>query len=500
MSLGLLITWEEWPRRAFPVDASERVVVKHNGRPRRRVLGPGRHGPLSGVPLLGHLEIVTFSRSVVRHSSTIPQIRLRDGALVQLSVTALVRLAFVDDEELIEWVEEYDIGTLTDEATLRNEFDGRVRRLLADLDYEQVRRHGFEIAPIVEQWATTLAGGFLEIVGVESAVIERDPHSELRREARRSAVLTQIREHAEGLTRLARALPSLYGTGSAMERLRVEGWIAQADCDLDTLHRRARDYGVPVAEIGSYLGPLAACLIKGLVAACPGSETREHRERTRQAILSGCAWELLGHLHADAWGPVLSALRAGDLDSVAEQVIAMAAPALDGRVVNGASIHHSADTKLIELSVAWRLPKDFVKSPRVNAALTSFGVGSLVAGCHTGSASRVGMRCLYVVSTDIPRLLDELGGQEWTILESVGADRMAPLPLTDDLDETVRTWFRVIVGLDATRIGIRANARGGLTVQISPDVSPGDVSPAALNAFAEALIALTGMPTVELAQ
>ncbi|WP_214111027.1 SPFH domain-containing protein [Acrocarpospora catenulata] len=483
MSLDELITWEDWAPRSFPVDATQRVVLKHNGRA-RRVLGPGRHGPFSGVPIHGHLGVVVFRQGVVRHTATIPRVRLRDGAIVTLTVTALVRLALVDDEELIEWVEEYDAATLSDPATLREEFDRRLRRALGDLDYQQARRHGLQVAELAEERVAADPGEFLEIVRVESAVLEADPVSEVRRGDRRAAVLAETRDRAESLAWRARE-QLLTGAPGPLDRLRVRGWADHTDRELEALDSRARDYALS----GDHFARPAAYLIGALAAA--GEEDEEKRARTCRVIASMYAWELLWRRHGIAWEPVVKALGKNDLELVA---------ALTAEITDTAVQPDDESAGRDAVSVAWRLPRDLVKAPRARTILASFGVGSRVAGCHTGPAPQSGKRWLYVVSDDVPGLLDGLDGERWRVAESAGADRLQPLPLLDDPDETVRAWFHALAGPDAAQVTLAAEARGGLVVRVSPEVTAGELTPAGAHAFAEALAALTGMPRVVLAR
>jgi regulator of protease activity HflC (stomatin/prohibitin superfamily) len=169
-SIEWLIRTHEAPRLPYQVDQGYRAVVLRHGIP-QKLLKPGRYVTLHGLPFTRGLKIVYFNTRTVTHRARVDGVLLEGGRTVGIDITAAVRLDIVDDDELMEWVEEYALGGDRQAISLNAEFELRVRRLAASFDGDQLHRHRSDLTRLTDSRMPFTGRGLVDIVRVIAASI-----------------------------------------------------------------------------------------------------------------------------------------------------------------------------------------------------------------------------------------------------------------------------------------------------------------------------------------
>ncbi|GII97228.1 hypothetical protein [Sinosporangium siamense] len=471
-----LIHLVDLPSRILVVEEGHRVAVRHNGRILPRLLRPGVHMPLFGLPLLGNLEVVVFSDRKARQAGRVAKVRLQDEAFADFSYVAWVRLDAFTDEEVLDWLREFETTDLSDTRLLSRELDFRVRRSLSRLTVAQLRHRDFDLPAHLERDLTGTRGGFLEIVAIEQAAAVGNVTALEDDLATRHRVQDDLYRRAE---RLAGAVGDLRpATGDDLQLALVDGRLEWADRELGELARLCRTHGLTDPRTSAALARCAATVVGAALLLRPGDAG--HRRRSQEMIMSSRAWEVLLRVRPTVGAAVTEALRDDDPEAALPLLGAVFGP-----------LRTTGDPAP---SRPWEIPSHLVRSPAAQRAAAE--LTAPVAGCWVGASPMPGEEMLFLVAPDPGAVLKELNGDHLDLVERAGADRLLVLPLEAGHTSCLPAWFYAIVGHMPGRVTAAAAADGTVLLGVSPEIRARDVPRTAVAAFAGALCGLTGAPGV----
>ncbi|QXJ23833.1 hypothetical protein AGRA3207_005045 [Actinomadura graeca] len=466
----------DWTPRLLRVRVGERVVVLGKGRP--KVLGPGRYGPMFGLPLTGVSEYLVFSARPVRHRAVLPGVRLADGEPVNLEAETIVGLLPVPDEELLDWAADIGVGELPMGEALAVTFESTLRRFCGTVGYARARRLHFELDEPLRAWAVSMADGPLEIRSVSRAVVTPAPGADARHADRRSRDKKAVAARADELTASALALLPT-GRSDPLQRRRVLGWIDHADHELELLADLLRTRGASEGAVGTLLTKASIATSLLLLGALPGEEGR-------QALLSLYSWASLRESCPAQW-PVLRGLQQrGDFDEL-RVMLGMIAPDLPSPRPPGPGR-------------PWTMPGRLVHDPALRPLLRSHGIDELVEGACVAPTRRPGGRAVYLASVQAGELRDRPPGWDRVLNDASRTDRTVVLELSPDRGASLRAWFRDLVGPEPRRVEGVLHGDGTLTLDLLSAARPKDVPAWALHVFAEVVAGLTGVGDVAFRQ
>lgn len=471
------------PVRFLVVEEGHRVAVRHNGKLRPRLLGPGFHGPFSGLPPFGDLELIVFNQRNARQVGTVTGARFRDGAVADLAYVMWVRLDVLSDDEMLDWAREFEAADLTGAGLPGRELDHRVRRLMARLDVADLRRRGFDLASYLERELAGGHGGFLEVLAVEHAAPVGDmaalEESLLRRHHETDRVRARIETLAHAVGGLRQAVED------DLQLALVDGRLGWADRELGHLAVRAGAHGAPDGWTSRALTRVAALLLIATVRLRPA--TGRQRERSGLMVLSSQAWEIVRQGRRDMSAAVEKALRDDDHDAV----VPLLAPLADDAVARTTA---ARDRAPLPQGAPWRLPSALFMAPE--AQVVTDGLTTPVIGCRVGSSPLPGEETLYLITPDPDSLAEEVRLRRLDMARHAHADRVSILPWRADQEACLRLWFYAVTGRMPERMTATVVEGGTVVLSVSEEIRAHDVPRSAVHAFAEMFCGLTGAPSV----
>lgn len=449
----------------------------------REILYPGTHNPFNGLPLVRRLRVMRFRFRQVTYEATIEGVHLADGAVISVTVSALVELNLRPDQ-LIAAFQQYDFDKINLVTLIQDEFGHRVQELFATMTYEVVRRRAFSVPSLTALSNAGYGVHFLNIRNIVSVAPSTNSHFE---------ALLQQRLDAERDRRKRE-----YEAEVARDQSTLTAELRRAE--LLALLEQSQVTGLPLQvlspEIGAQTLALANAVLKA-VQESNGAVLEVHKELQRN--LPGWA-EIARASGIDPANLIenylksLPAVTVTDIERLFHSSPPSTAPAKFRPVIDatarpvGELFRASGSSKRDEhlrhgvsdvaesyggvsagghpTTQEWILPRRLMKVPAVTEALGHLGLNDAVVGsCVCEMDDPKGkIRRLYLVCSDVGFVGVRIRSHENMLGGAVEADDIVLLAYAVDSKTLLREWSKTLLRSDLRDIDATVDTAGRVRV------------------------------------